>query len=808
MSPYRIGRIPRLAWTLIGRFLDRHASITHRPEGQSRFGGDHCQIDTVFWLRRKVRVRGVAPQASAQLGFDGGPTLPIPSGAFDLTIDRPSVRRPLRLSDLRVNQTRRPCILAPPAWKERFARYGCLPRALWACLVEVPAILQLMITRDPNQSLGIQRRMRLVDENSGVILVEDMFDPLPTPAISEKPVVVVPIYNGFHATKRMLDALCFHDGMKPHVILVDDGSDDPEIPPLLEQAKATFGTDCTLITQRENQGFVAAANIGIKAALDAARGHIVLLNSDALPPNGWLVRLLAPIEADPGIASATPVSNNAEILSVLATGTTVPDIKAITCIDETAKRLALAPVEVPTGVGFCMAMNRKYVEKVGGFDTAFGRGYGEEVDWCQRARKLGGRHVAVPSVFVGHEGAASFGTGERAKRRLSAGTLISGRYPEFDEEVRSWCIRNPLAPAKLALSLSWLGRSSSEPIPVFLGHSLGGGAETALQSEIATALETTVPGVVVLRVGGPHLLRIELMQQGETLVGDLNDMDQAIHLLTAIERRKVIYSCGVGSHDLTLAPRLLLRLLNRHSTLDVRVHDYFMISPSWNLLDENGEFSGLAQTSTDILPYPVDPQQVSGWRNHWSDVIDAAQEVTVFSNSSKQIFCEAYPQAPSKIAVRPHEVGNLPPPLQPGGQTLGILGGINQAKGGDVLQRLATRSGARPMVVIGEMDSRYRLPGPHIVHGRFQTAEIGTLAKRYGVGAWFMPSVCPETFSFATHEMLATGLPVLSFDLGAQGDAVRTAPNGRILQSTPRDTDGIAAEIEAVFGQAMIRKAS
>ena len=41
--------------------------------------------------------------------------------------------------------------------------------------------------------------------------------------------------------------------------------------------------------------------------------------------------------------------------------------------------------------------------------------------------------------------------------------------------------------------------------------------------------------------------------------------------------------------------------------------------------------------------------------------------------------------------------------------------------------------------------------------------------------------IWPETFSYTTHEAIATGLPVWSFDLGAQADAIRTTATGRVI---------------------------
>ena len=139
-----------------------------------------------------------------------------------------------------------------------------------------------------------------------------------------------------------------------------------------------------------------------------------------------------------------------------------------------------------------------------------------------------------------------------------------------------------------------------------------------------------------------------------------------------------------------------------------------------------------------------------------------------------------------------------------GGQCLGVLGGINRAKGGEVLERLASHLD-RPIVLIGELDPAFRLLPPHIVHGRYAPTEISRLATRYDIGAWLIPSIWPETFSFATHEALATGLPVACFDLGAQSEALHAAPNGHVLKVDPFDAPRLARHIERIFTLAQTR---
>ena len=81
-------------------------------------------------------------------------------------------------------------------------------------------------------------------------------------------------------------------------------------------------------------------------------------------------------------------------------------------------------MEIPTGVGFCMYITRSSLNAVGLFDAdRFGRGYGEENDFCMRAAKSGYKHVLAHNTFVYHAGGVSFGE-EKAPRvkkcRLSA----------------------------------------------------------------------------------------------------------------------------------------------------------------------------------------------------------------------------------------------------------------------------------------------------------------------------------------------------------------------------------------------------
>jgi GT2 family glycosyltransferase len=634
---------------------------------------------------------------------------------------------------------------------------------------------------------------------------------------SENPVVIIiPVFNAAEDVSRLLDRLADTTEDHHQIILIDDGSDDPRIAPMLAAFAARFPHRAIIVSFSRNRGFVAAVNHGFDQALKR-EGHIILLNTDTLPPEKWIDRLLAPILRDDRVASVTPVSNTAEIASVPAQGINTPVTRdVVDRIDAVARRFnsKWSTVEIPTGIGFAMAINRAFLAQLGTFDERFGRGYGEEVDWSQRARAVGGRHLLVTSVFIGHSGGASFGSAEKQERLQASNRIIRARYPTYDRDVQDWALAAPHAVQRVALSIAWLDAVSRDAVPVFLAHVLGGGAEMALRNQVDELLAAGSPGVMVLRVGGTTQWQLELEGAGFRIACRLRDMIALKDMLAPLTRRRVIYSCGVGARDPRTIPETLIALAegDTHS-LELQLHDYFPISPSYCLLDDKGQYHGVSDVSdpdgTFDCPAMVGLTRpsISGWRELWRPAIARANRVTAYSNSSAEIFLQAYPDATRKLIIAPHDMPpGMPGKLSPGGQAIGILGGINQAKGATVVLSLArhlkTIGSNRKIVLLGDLDPNYRLPAPHLVTGRYDRADIERLAVRHDVGVWLIPSIWPETFSFTTREALSTGLPVLAFDLGAQGEAVREAKNGHVLTFGPTEIESLAVRIEAQFQKA------
>ncbi|MRX52187.1 glycosyltransferase [Paracoccus sp. S-4012] len=672
---------------------------------------------------------------------------------------------------------------------------------LWDSVIAAPAALRYVLGgRNPDGVERLRTLMGLAGEASTSLVLDCRHLYTATAPARELPAmtIIMPVHDAFCLMTEAVERVECHTDVEWHLVLIDDASRDARVRPWLTEWAGQRPGRVTLLINDENLGFVRSVNLGLAAAEDRD-GPVVLLNSDAFVPPGWASRLLAPLVARDEVASVTPMSNDATIMSVpwLAGRVTLAAGVGYS-IDAAARDLSCnAHAVLPTGVGYCMAMSRKALQLAPRFDSVFGRGYGEEVDWCRKTAAAGMVHLGIGNLFVEHRGGQSFGNQAKATALEASARIISARYPDFDEAVRDFIAADPLLTARLTLALARAAAEDAEPLHVYLGHSLGGGADIWLSSRIEERAEQG-KRTVVLRVGGQQRFRIELHGDGGILAGETDDIALVINMIRRMPRRRIVYSCGVGDDRPWELPGLLLDLAGGEgSALTVLFHDYFPVSPSLNLLNADGGFAGIPPVdSSDPAHRIADGSRevlLSEWRSFWGRAIRAADELTVFSRSSAEIVATVWPEAKDRIVCHPHRVAaNLPqlPSGHSGGPgVIGVLGAIGGPKGAQVVSDLACYLDRLPdgpqLVVIGKFDHRYPLPRSVKVTGQYDLSDLASTLARHSVTAWLMPSVWPETFSFSTHEMLATGLPVMAFDLGAQGEAVKAAPNGHIVANDP-----------------------
>lgn len=248
----------------------------------------------------------------------------------------------------------------------------------------------------------------------------------------QSPVVVVPIYNAYEDVLDCVNSLLRGTPSHVPILLLDDASTDERIP---ESLTGLTVSTSLYVRKPVNTGFVNTVNLAFRACRPR---DVVVLNSDVVVPPGWLERLQAAAYARSNIATATPLTNRGTIVSVPCRNKPMP-IEGLSVEEIDAKirenSLRLYPV-IPTAVGHCVYFKRVALDLVGYFDETFSPGYGEEVDWSQRAVLLGFSHVVADDLFVYHKGSKSFGErGSKARMRLRASheKWIRQRYPWYAE---------------------------------------------------------------------------------------------------------------------------------------------------------------------------------------------------------------------------------------------------------------------------------------------------------------------------------------------------------------------------------------
>lgn len=249
--------------------------------------------------------------------------------------------------------------------------------------------------------------------------------------------IVVPIHDAFEAVRNCLVSLerhLNHDAAR--LLLIDDASTDPRIGDLLDGWARMPGV--RVLRNATNLGYTRSVNIGLR---EAGTDDVVLLNSDTVVTPQWLEGLRSTAYAGAGIGTVTPMSDNAGAFSFPVEGRANPRPEGVSMDDHAALVVqsvaSMAPVDVPTGSGFCLYLRRAMLDEVGGFDEkAFPRGYGEENDLCMRALQMGWRHVVTPRAFVFHVRSASFGP-ERPGLLEQGMRVLASRYPDYLERVRA-----------------------------------------------------------------------------------------------------------------------------------------------------------------------------------------------------------------------------------------------------------------------------------------------------------------------------------------------------------------------------------
>jgi GT2 family glycosyltransferase/predicted O-methyltransferase YrrM len=620
--------------------------------------------------------------------------------------------------------------------------------------------------------------------------------------------IIIPIYNSpDYVIKCVQSVLRYSDNCQ--LVLVDDASTDPRIGEFLRNLpeKSAGDTEIKVIRNQKNQGFVKTVNLGSRYI----RGHFVILNSDTEVSQGWLDRLFLPIiENEESIASVTPLTNSGEICSFpnfVQDNPLFKDLDAQT-IDSFFRRYGIPKtIEAPTSVGFCMAVNKTVFEEIGLFDDrTFGLGYGEENDWSMRAFKTGYKNVIVTDLFVYHKHGTSFSS--ETKKRLMEENLkkIQKLYPQYQSLVGDFIRDDPVKLIRDIMSLVIDNFTSKKKTVLIIDHGLGGGSNI-FSRRISEQLSLSF-NIIHLSYQ-PYEKRLEMKYSGfvnlqVSLRSD--DIESMLKKIMDFFRIEYILVNDIVSWDYL---RVLQAISDSKKRYTVYVHEYFYVCPSWNLIDYQGNFCNipefgicktcLQKNSSRFSDYKAiygsKEFDIEAWRAESRNFLSNATQVICFSNSAKMLLSKAYPGLKNMMVIE-HEVTTHGEnySVRKGDKkwlTVGIPGAIGYHKGAEIIRKLLVNLEFKKIpvriVIIGttnEILSHEKTDERFVIHGTFKDGELASLLKTYEVDLVFIPSICPETFSFTTSEAMLLGYPVMCFNIGAPAERVKRFGAGIVLKKT------------------------
>jgi glycosyltransferase involved in cell wall biosynthesis len=351
-----------------------------------------------------------------------------------------------------------------------------------------------------------------------------------------------------------------------------------------------------------------------------------------------------------------------------------------------------------------------------------------------------------------------------------------------------------------AVERLWPGLRGGPPVCLVFDHNLGGGANQYRRQLIG---ERVASGVTVLlcTYNLPTLdYRLEVLRPGR---GDevyrISSFLGLEPILAKAPVAEIFLNSPVSFDEPLVFADWITAMRGAHpgARLTFTMHDYFAVCPSFVLLNADGRYCGIPDVAECAKCLPrhqaryvalSPPTEIGPWRALWGRALAVADEVRCFSESTRRLLRRAYPDLdPNRISVVPHRVDYVPARLPALDHSkplvIGIIGQLSEQKGAGVVKDLVVRIDREQpevrVVVIGALDLPVKSERLRVT-GTYRREDLVDLIEANGINLFFFPSICPETFSYVTEEMIRLLLPIVAFDLGAPGDRLRNYPNARL----------------------------
>jgi glycosyltransferase involved in cell wall biosynthesis len=232
---------------------------------------------------------------------------------------------------------------------------------------------------------------------------------------------------------------------------------------------------------------------------------------------------------------------------------------------------------------------------------------------------------------------------------------------------------------------------------------------------------------------------------------------------------------------------------------DITLHDYSPLCSHVHQFDHSELYFGkqsphYCEACLKKYGAPAATQETQAWRGKWKTLIDGSENVFVPSRHLEHAMKHYFPHP--NYRVRPHPEPRILQGFVPARWkiddplTLGIIGAIGEHKGARLLLAMAKDAEKRKLPIrfkiIGYSSLDHEFAGTSTISitGKFSDETLPKYLEQTGVNAIFLPSICPESFSFVLSISYFGGFFPIVFDIGAQAERVKEAGFGEVIPAT------------------------
>ena len=620
--------------------------------------------------------------------------------------------------------------------------------------------------------------------------------------------IIIPIYNAYDCLKPCLDSVLKNTDMNNNrLILINDKSTDKRILPLLK--KYTNNQSIILLENENNLGFVGSVNKGMKFS---SNNDVLLLNSDTEVTKNWLKKIQECAYSRDEIATVTPLSNNATLASVPQSfvPNNLPDGYNLDNFSDLIEKASFKDYpEVPTGHGFCLFIKREALNIVGFFDEeAYGKGYGEENDFCFRCLDVGLTNVICDETYVYHKESQSF-SAEKDKLVQQGLNILEKKYPIYINKLHRWILSKSIDYLGNNINLTLAQEYNNHPNILFIIHdwknvpnNLGG---------------TTLHAWDIIKKLVKHfnfhiLVAEDNIYKLYSYWGNVNNKTEIQYNATDSFTQNNFYNKKYSIMLQEIIDKLNINCVHIHHLkghyfdainvskknklkVILTLHDYYFICPTINKLYLDKQYCN--NPSNDKCSVCLNSRYntierglhfINRWKTICNEELKKCDLLIAPSDAAKNEILKTYNDL--KIETIEHGIDACftEKSLKNNKKYFNIafVGAIGNHKGSNILVNLSKKLHFTKIILhlIGNLDRPLKQNRHYVDHGEYKRKELTKLIHKHDIDLACLFSIWPETYSYTLTEIIACGIPVIAFDFGAVAERIKKYNLGYVIPLT------------------------